>query len=77
MEIPYYIFLFPYFIAILVILLFALFNLYHVYRYALSSKMSIAVSSVFVIGLLLMFGVSSVYIFQFDWTQTFSIVIGL
>lgn len=77
MNVPFYIFLIPYFIAIVVVVTFALFNIYHIYRYALATRMSVAVTSIFVIGLIVMLGVSIVFVYRFDWTDTFRIVIGL
>lgn len=77
MEIPYAIFLIFYILGFLSVLLFTSFNLYHALRYAFRSAVSIGVTSIFVIGLIVMIGVSFVYILDQDWSRTFFITIGI
>ncbi len=77
MEIPYYIFLIAYIISAFFAVLFFSFNMYHVVKYALQTTVSIFVTTFFVIGFVIMVGVTAVFIVGTDWQQTFSITVGL
>lgn len=77
MEIPYAFFLLLYALGFLAVLIFTSFNLYHAVRYALRSVVSISVTGFFIIGLIVMIGVSLVYITGQDWGRTFLVTIGI
>lgn len=77
MNIPYYVFLIAYIISAFFAVLFFAFNFYHVIKYAFKTSISIAVATFFVIGFVLMIGVTAVFIAGTDWGAVFTISIGI
>ncbi len=69
MGIPFVAFLLLYVIAASCIMVFASFTLYHAVKYALTSSVSIVVTTIFVCGLLGILIMSGVTISQVAWDQ--------
>jgi len=72
MEFPAIIFLLAYLAVVFILSIFVIFNIYHVVRYAFKTRASIAVTILFVLGLVIIMSVSIYYIAQIDWSQSFS-----
>lgn len=75
MEIPAVIFLLTYLIVVFILCIFAIFDIYHVFRYAFKSRTSVIVTILFLVGLLIIMGISIYFVSQIDWTQSFRLSI--
>lgn len=71
MFVPYIIFLLLYFVSAVILLVFSMFNLYHMLRYAFATAVSVAMTLVFVFGIVVILSVSVFFIVQIDWSQGF------
>ncbi len=68
-TIPYWVFLIPYGIIILLLTIFAVINLFHLLRYAFMSPIAVFTTFLLISGTFFILFISYYFLSGFDWTQ--------
>ncbi len=68
MEIPTLVLLLLYLAIVLVIGVFSFFHLYHAYRFGMHTRVAYAISAAYIIGAVVIVGVTLLSVTSVDWT---------